>query len=264
MSSISLLKDFYDLYTQPTLSSWWWGWICLSAHQDRVWFFILEAKKNHTYIVLCYGTIPKDIAISQKTLYSSTTKKTLSVSLSYLQWSYYMLTLENNEELSHGDFLQFPAMYTMDEEWLTWPYLDNNIGIWVASKVCYENSNLSLIQTIDEEASLQYSKITTSYECCISIDTIRQDTLDEPINYDAIYVVENTSHSLLSSYTSEDCISINLRVWFTLEPDIVPATKKYFILCPIDGGHKPISRVKIRTLDILLSTIRAIILHESR
>lgn len=257
---MEFIADFEKLYYRPSLQPKKGKDIVISAHKDRVWFFIIQWE-NGSFRISSYGTIDAKYAESLKCLYVERLNRTIEVSCQHINWPYY--SLHTHEALEHWDFLSFKPWFSIEWGEIWWPYLDNIIGIWVAEKVSTQYSNVGTFQTIDEEASLQYSTQKDAYKVSIIIDTIQQDYVKEPLDFDSIYSVTDTSFSQLSVYKSAFCKPLELKVGFVLESDIIKAEKKYFLLCPIQGGHVEKSGVKIDTVTKLLSAVKDIIEHES-
>lgn len=253
---MNILSDFEKLYYHPDLQSEKNKNIIISAHKDRVWYFVIQ-KKQDGYIILTYGNISWVYTESLEYLYIDRLGKTIEVKCKQIHWLYYMLSTK--ESLEHWDFLIFQPWFFIEKDKIHGPYLDNIIGIWVAEQIKNKYPNIQVLQAIDEEASLDYTPQINECETAIIIDTIWQDYMVEPINFDTIYIASQTSFTKLDIYHSDNTKSLELQVWFKLEPDIIQARKKFFLLCPIQWGHIAKSSVKMSTLQKILSIVENII-----
>jgi len=215
--------------------------INLYAHKDRVWFFVVWKNKN-LYILKIYWNISEDVIFNLSELFSF---KSWIIKIDIIEKYNKFLFIKADKKLQNSDFLMYLPNYKIENNYLVWPYLDNIIWNIIADsfKHC-----CNIYHSIDEEAKLLYSNYSTNW-ISIVLDTIWQDYIDEKIDLDKIYNISKTKFSNNKKLNFKEIKNIELNLNFKTEIDLIPTKDKYFLLCPIENGHSPNSKIKLSTLE---------------
>ncbi|MDD2487718.1 MAG: hypothetical protein PHS92_05105 [Candidatus Gracilibacteria bacterium] len=218
--------------------------IYLYAHKDRVGFNVIKENDNRIYVIYKYGNI-NESAIKDISRLFSLKFGLLEIKIIKIYKDY--IFIQSDKRLEIGDFLLFEPNYFIKDDMIFGPYLDNLIGNIVIRKILLNNRNIGVQQSIDEEDKLLYSIFPKS-KISFVLDVLWQDYLDEKINLDKIYNVIGTKYKKLDSLVMENVKNVQLKLPFKLEPDFIENGEVIYLLCPIIGGHLPVSSVKIDTL----------------
>lgn len=246
----SIIKEFEKIYTWKKKITFYPSEnINILAHKDRVWFFVVNNQDNNKFILYTYWNIEKNEIKKINQLFSN---KTWYISVKILDINGKYVTIISDNKLKTDDFLMYVPNFYINDWWLYWPYLDNLLSQFVLSRINYK---YNLWQSIDEEAKLIYSNFPKNW-ITIILDVLRQEYLNEKINFDKIYCISSTWFTdNLSTITWKDIQNTCLNVKFKLEVDFVESDQKYFLLCPIKNGHCETSSVKLSTLEKFENTL---------
>ncbi len=219
--------------------------ITLYAHKDRVWFFVVWENKWN-YILKIYWQIPKTTIFNLSELYSF---RNWIIKIDILEKYNKFLFVKADKKLENSEFLMYLSKYKIENNYLIWPYLDNIIWNIVADNF---NHFCNIYHSIDEESKLLYSNFSSEW-ISIVLDTIWQDYTDERIDLDKIYNISTTNFSINKELDFTETKNIKLELPFKTEIDFINTKNKYFLLCPIENGHCPDSKVKLSTLEIYIN-----------
>lgn len=224
------------------------------AHKDRVWFFVWKDMWKNKYVLYRYWNISNDTINSLSVLFSN---KYGNIDIRVEKIESKFIFINSSSELILDDFLMYPPKYSVWNNYLYGPYLDNIISSYVIQKIA--TLDIEIYQSIDEEALLRYScfpkKSTT-----LVLDTIWQDYISEPLDMQKIYNVKSTRFSKnLITINDPEIIEIDLDMPFRLECDFIESKDIIYLLCPITEWHCTKSSLDIETLEKFEKTIIQVI-----
>ena len=237
-----MISQIKHLYSHISIGRKTDSEICILAHKDRVGFFVWKSLGINKYILFKYWNIDNDIVFALKELFSESIG---TISIRVVKIESRFIFIETDWKLALDDFLMYPPEYSMTEDYLSGPYLDNIISSYIIQNIVPKE--IEIYQSIDEEALLRYSCFPKKW-ITIILDTIWQDYIPEPIDMTKIYNVCSTRHKKLISINNPDVIWINLDMPFWLECDFIEWENIIYLLCPITDWHSPSSNIKIETL----------------